>query len=96
MVDRAVTNDILLELYVAGMTPTAVNALRNLREICQLAGVESRCRIEVVDILESPQRAEDEKILATPTVVKRTPAPESRMVGDLSNSQQVLSFLNLG
>ncbi len=84
----------VLKLYVAGQTEKCVTAFTNLKQICEkyLAG---RYRIEVIDLLENPQLAGDDQILAVPTVVKKLPPPLRKVVGDLSNDERVLVGLNL-
>jgi circadian clock protein KaiB len=81
-------------LYVAGHTPKSIAALENLRKICEehLAG---RYRIEVVDLLEKPQLAKGDQILALPTLVRRLPPPMKKIIGDLSNTERVLIGLDL-
>jgi circadian clock protein KaiB len=83
-----------LRLYVAGQTPNSVRALANLRKICDqhLAGLY---RIEVVDLLENPQLAQDDQILATPTLVRKAPRPVRKIIGDLSNTERALAGLDL-
>jgi circadian clock protein KaiB len=83
-----------LRLYVAGMTPRATAALENLKEICEthLAGQYS---IEVIDILERPQLAQGEQIVAIPTLERRLPEPVRKIIGDLSNTERVLIGLDL-
>ncbi len=83
-----------LRLYVAGKTPKSVAALSNLQKICaeHLAG---RFRIEVVDLLEHPQLAAGDQILAVPTLVRRLPPPLKRIIGNLSDSERVLVGLDL-
>ena len=83
-----------LRLYVAGKTPKSVAALANLKRICEehLAG---RYRIEVVDLLENPQLAAGDQILALPTLVRRLPPPLKRIIGNLSDSERVLVGLDL-
>ena len=84
----------LLKLYVTGQTPRAQRAIANLRRLCdsELAG---SYEMVVIDVLERPQLAEDEKILATPTLVKELPPPIRRIIGDLSDSEKVLLGLDL-
>lgn len=84
----------LLRLYVAGQTPKCVAAFANLRKLCEehLAG---RYRIEVVDLLEHPQLAQGDQILAIPTLVRRLPPPIKKIIGNLSNTERVLVGLNL-
>lgn len=83
-----------LRLYVAGQTPRSLAAFANLKRLCEehLAG---RYHIEVVDLLEHPQLAEGDQILAIPTLVRRLPQPIRRIIGDLSNTERTLVGLNL-
>ena len=83
-----------LRLYITGRTAQSQRAIANLREICdsELSGVYE---IEVIDILEHPALAENEKILATPTLVKRLPEPVRKIIGDLSDRDKVLLGLDL-
>lgn len=83
-----------LRLYVAGKTPRSVAAIGNLKRICSehLAG---RCTVEVIDLLEHPQLAAGDQILAVPTLVRRLPPPLKRVIGDLSSTERVLVGLDL-
>ena len=72
-----------------GQTPRSQQAIANLRRICE-EELSGRYELVVIDVLERPQLAEDEKILATPTVVKELPHPIRRIIGDLSDSERVL------
>ena len=67
----------LIKLYVTGQTPRSQQAIANLRRICE-DELKGRYELVLIDILERPQLAEDEKILATPTVVKELPHPIRR------------------
>lgn len=71
-----------LRLYVTGRTPASQRAIANLEQICA-AELQGRYEIEVIDVLEHPQLAEYEKILATPTLVKQLPEPVRKIIGDL-------------
>ncbi|MHC5538441.1 circadian clock protein KaiB [Singulisphaera rosea] len=84
----------LIKLYVTGQTTRSLRAIANLKKICdeELSGLYD---LDVIDVLERPQLAEDEKILATPTVVKELPQPIRRIIGDLSDSERVLLGLDL-
>jgi circadian clock protein KaiB len=83
-----------LRLYVAGPTPRCLKAFSNLKEICEshLAG---KYRIEVVDLLENPQLAQGDQILAVPTLVRRLPPPLRKIIGDLSNRERVMVGLDI-
>jgi circadian clock protein KaiB len=84
----------IIKLYVTGKTPRAQDAIDNLRRICEQE-LGGRYNLAVIDVLERPQLAEDEKILATPTVVKELPVPIRRIIGDLSDTERVLLGLDL-
>lgn len=86
---------IILKLYIAGMTPAAQRAIKNLNDICAEISNGEEYVLEVIDILLHPQLAEDEKILATPTVIKQLPPPMRRLIGDFSVKSQVLIGLDL-
>lgn len=83
-----------LRLYVTGRTAKSHRAIENLREICESA-LEGSYEVDVIDVLEHPQLAENEKILATPTLVKRLPEPVRKIIGDLSDREKVLIGLDL-
>ena len=84
----------LLRLYVAGQTPKCMRAFANLKRICEeyLAG---HYHIEMVDLLQNPQLARGDQILAVPTLVRRLPEPIKKIIGDLSNTERVLVGLDL-
>ena len=87
-------NKILLRLYVIGQSAQSLRAIKNLRKICD-EELSAAYELEINDILERPQLAEDERILATPTVVKQLPPPLRRVIGDFSDKEQVLLGLDL-
>ncbi len=83
-----------LRLYVAGQTAKSITAIANLKKIAEehLAG---RYRIEVVDILNNPQLAKDDQIVALPTLIRKLPPPMRKIIGDLSKTERVLIGLDL-
>lgn len=86
--------NFILKLYISGNSPRAQAAIANLRRICEedLAG---KYTLEIVDVLENPDAAEMDKILATPTLVKQLPPPLRRVIGDLSDKDKVLLGLEV-
>lgn len=84
----------ILRLYVAGQTKKSLTAFANLKEICE-EHLGGRYRIEVIDLLENPQLARGDQILAVPTLVRRLPTPLKKIIGDLSNTERVLVGLDL-
>jgi circadian clock protein KaiB len=83
-----------LRLYVAGQTPKSLLAFKNLKQICE-QHLLGRYDIEIVDLLENPQLARGDQILAVPTLVRRLPEPIKKIIGDLSNTERVLVGLDL-
>ena len=83
-----------LRLYVAGQSTKCMAAVRNLNRFCEehLAG---RYHIEVVDLLQNPQLARDDQILAIPTLVRKVPEPLRKVIGDLSNAEKMLVGFDL-
>lgn len=84
----------VLKLYVTGKTAKAQLAIANLQRICseELAG---KYDLQVIDVLERPELAESDRILATPTLIKQLPPPLRRVIGDLSDTEKVLFGLEV-
>ena len=83
-----------LRLYVAGKTSRAIQAFANLTRICK-EHLDNKYRIEVIDLLKSPQLAKGDQIVAVPTLVRKLPEPVRKIIGDLSNTEKVLVGLDL-
>jgi len=83
-----------LRLYVAGQTPKSITAFSNLKKFCEehLAG---QYHIEVIDLIQNPQLAKGDQILAIPTLVRKLPSPMRKIIGDLSNTEKVLVGFDL-
>jgi circadian clock protein KaiB len=90
-----VTDHGELRLYVTGSTLLSTRAIENIEALIreELSGTYA---CEIVDVLERPDLAEEDGIFATPTLVRRTPAPVRKLIGDLSDRELVLSSLRLG
>lgn len=84
----------VLKLYVTGDTSRAERAISNLRDICERE-LHGQYELVVVDVLEHPQLAEQEKIMVTPTLIREMPPPRRRIIGDLTDTARVLLGLNL-
>ena len=76
------------------MTPRAQLAIANLQRICE-TDLGGKYTLEVIDVLEHPDQAERDKILATPTLIKQLPPPLRRVIGDLSDKEKVLLGLDV-
>ncbi len=85
---------ILLKLYITGKTAKSERAIGNLNRICE-SDLGKEYELNVIDVLENPQLAENEKILATPTLIKALPPPLRRIIGDLTDQDKVLLGLDI-
>jgi circadian clock protein KaiB len=83
-----------LRLYVAGQSARSMNAIANLKRVCE-QHLQGRYEVEVIDLLEHPQLAKGDQILALPTLVLKLPEPVRKIIGDLSNTDRVLVGLDL-
>jgi circadian clock protein KaiB len=83
-----------LRLYVAGQTAKSTAALTNLKKYCEKY-LKGQYKIEVIDLLVTPQLAEGDQIFAIPTLVRKVPEPIRKIIGDLSNEEKVLVGLNI-
>jgi circadian clock protein KaiB len=83
-----------LRLYVAGQTPKSIVALANLKKFCE-EHLKGQYTIEVVDLVQFPQLARGDQILAIPTLVRKLPSPMKKIIGDLSNTERVLVGMDL-
>jgi circadian clock protein KaiB len=83
-----------LRLYVAGQSPKSIRAFANLKVLCE-EHLKGRYQIEVIDILENPQMARGDQIVAIPTLVVKLPLSVRKIIGDLSNTDRVLVGLAL-
>jgi circadian clock protein KaiB len=81
-----------LYLYIAGSFPRSLQAVANVRKLCEnsLSGI---CDLKVVDILQQPQVAKDDQIIAVPTLIKKLPKPVRILIGDMSNTDDILRAL---
>jgi circadian clock protein KaiB len=84
----------ILRLYIAGQTPRSIKAFANLKRLCE-EHLPGKYRIEVVDLIQNPQLAAGDQILAVPTLVRLLPEPVRKIIGDLSNTERVLVGLDI-
>lgn len=82
------------KLYVAGHTPRSVSAIANLKALCE-EHMPGRYKIEIIDLIERPELARADQVVAIPTLVRKLPGPIRRIIGDLSNTDRVLVGLQV-
>jgi circadian clock protein KaiB len=84
----------VLRLYVTGMTPRSTRAISAVRSLCEEL-LHGRFDLEIIDVYQKPALIRDEQVFATPTLVKKSPAPERRMIGDMTDRARLLRGLGL-
>ena len=85
---------MILRLYIAGQTPKSLTALNNLKKLCTQY-ITQTYKIEVIDLMEQPDLAQQDQVVAIPTLVRNLPIPIRKIIGDLSNTDRVLLGLDL-
>ncbi len=90
----AAGNKYVMSLYVIGMSPASLLAIKNLKSICE-SYLKGQYLLEVTDILKHPDCMYENNLIASPTLIKRSPAPVKKLVGDLSNRDRVLEALSI-
>lgn len=83
-----------IRIYISGQTQKSAKTIENLRKFLD-SEIKDQYSLNIIDVLEKPEIAERDKVLATPTVAKVSPLPLRRIVGDLSDKEKVMAGLNL-
>ncbi|MHB8630180.1 MAG: circadian clock KaiB family protein [Aggregatilineales bacterium] len=84
----------ILRLYIAGVTPRSTQAVANIKAFCERF-LADRYELEVSDIYQQPNLAQEDQIVAAPTLIKKLPLPQRRLVGDMTDTKRVLAGLDL-
>lgn len=92
--DVAATTVVVMRLYIANNAPNSVQAVANLEAICR-EHLKDAFKLEIVDVLEYPQRALADGVLVTPSLAKVSPSPATRVIGNLSDKASVLRALGI-
>ncbi|ERT08781.1 circadian clock protein kaiB [Lyngbya aestuarii BL J] len=83
-----------LKLYVAGHTTRSIRAFENLTQVCE-EYLKNQYTIEVIDLLKNPHLAKQDQIIALPTLVRKLPTPIKKVIGDLSNQEKIVVWLEI-
>lgn len=92
--DPGATTVVVMRLYIANNAPNSVQAVANLEAICR-EHLKDAFKLEIIDVLEYPQRALADGVLVTPSLAKVSPTPTARVIGNLSNKASVLRALGI-
>ena len=92
---KSITADTLvLQLYVSGMSPKSMEAIENIRRLCD-AYLEDSFDLEIIDIYKNPEIATEQHIIFSPSLVKRLPLPKKTLIGTLSDTEKVIKALGI-
>jgi circadian clock protein KaiB len=83
-----------LSLFVTGASPNSTRAITNLKDICETY-LKGRYELKIIDVYQQPKVAESEQVIALPMLIKRSPDPVRRLIGDMSDTNKVLRGLGL-
>jgi circadian clock protein KaiB len=84
----------VLRLFITGASPNSIRAVENLKTLCE-EHLTDRYKLEIIDIHQQKELAENENVIALPLLIKKSPGPERRMIGDMSDTKRVLKGLGL-
>ena len=90
----AINSEYNLRLFITGTSPNSVRAIKNLRDICE-EHLKGRYSLEIIDVYQQEVLAKEEQIIALPLLIKKSPGPERRLIGDMSDTAKVLKGLGL-
>jgi circadian clock protein KaiB len=85
----------VLRLFIIGASQNSVRAINNIKYICEMH-LKDRYELEIIDLYQQPLKAKAEQIIALPLLVKISPTPERKFIGDLSDTEKVLKGLGVG
>jgi circadian clock protein KaiB len=85
---------VVLRLFISGQTSRSLRAIQNIQNICA-EHLHGRYELEIIDIQEHPDRANEEQILAAPTLIKQLPAPLRKLIGDMTDTERILVGLDI-
>ena len=87
-------NTLVLQLYVSGMSPKSMEAIENIKRLCD-EYLEDNFDLEIIDIYKSPETAAEQHIIFSPSLIKRLPLPKKTLIGTLSDTETVIKALGI-
>ncbi len=91
---QSANKEYRLQLFVTGATPNSIKAIVNTKQICE-EHLRDQYTLEIIDVYKDAKMAQVEQLIALPLLIKKNPLPERRLIGDMSNVQNVLKGLGL-
>lgn len=95
VIERSESAEVyVLRLYITGASPNSIRAVDNIKSFCDKY-LENRCQLEIIDVHQQPIIAQQQQIVALPMLIKLSPAPERRLIGDMSDLEKLLNCFNI-
>jgi circadian clock protein KaiB len=89
-----VEDKMILQLYVSGMSPKSMEAIENIKKLCD-EHLNEAFELEIIDIYKHPEVASEQHIVFSPSLIKRAPLPQKTLVGNFSNKEKVIMGLGI-
>src|SRR3982750_3650764 len=89
-----VEDKLVLQLYVSGMSPKSMEAIENIKRLCD-EHLEEAFELEIIDIYKNPETAAEQHIIFSPSLIKRLPLPKKTLIGTLSDTEKVIKALGI-
>ena len=92
--EKSDNKEYILKLFVISNTPDSSRAIKNINALCEKY-LKGRYSLEIIDINKHPEWATNENIFAIPLLIKKSPLPEERLIGDLSDTQKIITVFDI-
>ena len=83
-----------LQLYVSGMTAKSMVAIKNVRNLCDRY-LKGKFDLEIIDIYKTPEAAQENQVIFSPSLIKNFPLPKKIIIGTFSDTEQIIKSLNI-
>ena len=83
-----------LYLFISGASPNSIRAVKNIKVLCE-EYLKGRYTLEIIDVHQQVEMTSSEQVVALPLLIKKTPSPIKRLIGDMSQKEKVLKGLGL-
>jgi circadian clock protein KaiB len=85
---------LVLQLFVAGMSQRSMEAIENVRNLCNLY-LKGKFTLEIIDLYKHPEAAAEQQIIFSPSLVKLNPLPKKTMIGNFTNLEKVIKTFGI-
>jgi circadian clock protein KaiB len=85
---------LMLQLYVSGMSPKSMEAIKNIKRLCD-ENLQEAFELEIIDLYKNPEAASEEQIIFSPSLVKKLPLPKKILIGTFADKEKVIKGLGI-